>query len=354
MKGQTESAQNLRFIKDLSLIAISNELSVSLYEVKTRKLLKNWVFKQGSKCTSSVSYSKSNEKFLLVQNKKVVRIWEMNDANINICTKIKFSKPIHCILCTEESSFIVFDCGSIQTILKENTEHQSFDINSEGFLKSSDKIMWCDICWSTGVVFILFVTCDEKTGKVSLHSVKCCKDNSTEYNSVFLNANNGRFYSYCIIQGDQSVFVYLDAERNIFKYQMENLSDPVLCGKIDNILSVNSSIAAINEHYLLIAGLKDSSNQEHCLIWNLTFGIECARQVLPSKLEKVRLHIAEEYVFIKCADGIIGFEYQAESSTLANFVGKKSCIQPENFPMISWDESNSVSVLWQFLDNSPA
>eukprot|EP00062_Callorhinchus_milii_P004717 gi/632943721/ref/XP_007887102.1/ PREDICTED: nucleolar protein 11 [Callorhinchus milii] len=154
------------------VIVTHTDRTVTVYKVSDQKPLGSWSVKQTQAISCPAIYNSQTKEYVVVHDKKVLRIWKDEDVNLEKVFKATLLADvcrIHMLPDTEP--LVLFEGGAVRRldVLLTDPQQEIEDIVSEG-----EVIRWSDSVLEAGSPIVVFIT--EKNGAFHLYTQKLNPD----------------------------------------------------------------------------------------------------------------------------------------------------------------------------------
>ncbi|XP_072414963.1 nucleolar protein 11-like [Chiloscyllium punctatum] len=150
------------------VVVTREDRTVTVYKVSDQKPLGSWTVKQTQKITCPAVYNSQTGEFVVVQDHKVLRIWNDEDVNLEKTFKATLESKIYQIHTLPDiEPLVIFERGSVRQLDALLSAPQQ---DLESVLSKDEVIRWSDILLEAGSPVVVFVT--EQSGMYHLYAEK--------------------------------------------------------------------------------------------------------------------------------------------------------------------------------------
>lgn len=186
---------------------------LKLFQLQDLKQISSWSSKE--RLTTQVIYNQLTSEYVAVFNGKKVRVWSKEETDLNNVKGYKFSFPFHTILTQGDSPPVLVQQNGATARLDWALNNRK-NWSNEGFLKSNEKLLHCQLINTNNEMSLCALTKVEKTHYYIVIKLRSedCWGMKESMKRLELKRTSEELVSHVIMQSKDSAYLLTLCELN--------------------------------------------------------------------------------------------------------------------------------------------
>nr|XP_045625265.1 nucleolar protein 11-like [Procambarus clarkii] len=301
-------------------VLITSKSVVKRYNVLDRRQIRSWTTKSWNPFTSAAVYDKESNKVVSVISNTTLSQWSHEDDDIDKVKRHAFETPIHQLLASEGTVYVVFTSGQIENLATALNSRKQV---KPGFLSEGESICYVQIIKNAKLVVMVV----EKEGSplrlFRLELTECMSSASVSHSLTLANA---QLSGICALSSSELVTLWSTGDIYSFDLQteyLEKLPGRQRATEKSIVASKNSKILELSPSHIAIVGLDKGDEGGLLVLWDIKFAMVTSCRKLKMYHNPPLAWVLTEGVIVAEGGSLALIPYVVQESNLATVFGTK-------------------------------
>ncbi|XP_015176123.1 PREDICTED: nucleolar protein 11 [Polistes dominula] len=294
------------------------------YKLQDLKQINSWSSKQ--RLTTSVIYDKIAQRYAAVFNERKIKVWSVEESDLNNVKGCKFQFPFHTILVHDDLPPVVVQQNGATASLEWALQNRK-SWYDEGILKSEEKLLDCQLIYLNGKASLCGLTKIDQTYNYVI--VELNNDNYVQLDHVKrieLKRTSEGLVSHVVMQSKSNAYLLtLWTHGRLYSHSLIDTSDSEPSKLISVITNIDTThpviMVALNETMIAAYGADVSEEGAVLMIYNVQFKLVQATQKLKLYTKEAKMWRVEDKLLLAANRHLAVAPYRLAPQRIAAMLG---------------------------------
>ncbi|CAH2006076.1 unnamed protein product [Acanthoscelides obtectus] len=304
------------------VIATLDKNIASKYKLSDQKQIVCWRTRE--KFSSPVLYVKTLSKYVAVFNQSYIKVWDAEE-NLDKVKKYKFNKPIHTIFNNSDSTYIVFQNGSVYRLQEALDERKTLH-PSDIFDGEIVDVLYKKLKDSLYVALIVV-----ENEEYHLHWT-VLNDGKAIFNKIDLNREDLALKGWAFhVWQDRMNFLSCWSDQSIFSTALDDNEAQNTIGDLFTVVDSVSmkhkvSLTPLDENYVALFGANSNEEGAVLVLYNTQFKVTQTKQPFKLFNENSRIWLVDNNLILPVGQNLAVIPFYLETEQLAALIGSHKAL----------------------------
>lgn len=295
------------------------------YKLQDLKQISSWSSKE--RLTTQVVYDKTTHRYAAVFNERKIKVWSVEETDLNNVRGYKFQFPFHTILVHDDLTPVLVQQNGATASLEWALENRK-SWCSKGILNSEEKLLDCQLIHLNGKTSLCGLTKTDQTYNyivVELNNETCLQQ-SDHIKRIELKRTSEELIAHVIMQSKSNAYLLtLWSHGRLYSHPLTDSIDSESSTLISVITNIDTKypvvMTALNETMIAAYGADVSEEGAVLMIYNVQFTLVQATQKLKLYTKEAKLWRVEDKLLLAANRHLAVAPYQLAPQRIAAMLG---------------------------------
>ncbi|KAI4499452.1 hypothetical protein M0802_005348 [Mischocyttarus mexicanus] len=294
------------------------------YKLQDLKQISSWSSKE--RLTTSVIYDKTAQRYAAVFNERKIKVWSVEEPDLNNVKGYKFQFPFHTILVHDDLPPVVVQQNGATASLEWALQNRK-SWSNKGLLQFEEKLLDCQLIYLNGKISLCGLTKIDQT--YNYITVELNNDNCVQLDHVKrieLKRTSEELVSHVVMQSKSNAYLLtLWSHGRLYSHSLIDTSDSEPSKLISVITNIHTThpviMVALNETMIAAYGADVSEEGAVLMVYNVQFKLVQATQKLKLYTKEAKLWRVEDKLLLAANRHLAVAPYRLAPQRIAAMLG---------------------------------
>ncbi|XP_043503021.1 nucleolar protein 11 [Polistes fuscatus] len=294
------------------------------YKLQDLKQISSWSSKE--RLTTSVIYDKTAQRYAAVFNERKIKVWSVEESDLNNVKGYKFQFPFHTILVHDDLPPVVVQQNGATASLEWALQNRK-SWSSKGTLKFEEKLLDCQLIYLNGKASLCGLTKIDQIYNyiiIELNNGNCVQ--SDHIKRIELKRTSEELVSHVVMQSKSNAYLLtLWSHGRLYSHSLIDTSDSEPSKLISVIANIHTThpviMVALNETMIAAYGADVSEEGAVLMVYNVQFKLVQATQKLKLYTKEAKMWRVEDKLLLAANRHLAVAPYRLAPQRIAAMLG---------------------------------
>ncbi|XP_035721818.1 nucleolar protein 11-like isoform X1 [Vespa mandarinia] len=294
------------------------------YKLQDLKQISSWSSKE--RLTTSVIYDKTAHRYAAVFNERKVKVWSVEESDLNNVKGYKFQFPFHTILVHDDLPPVLVQQNGATASLEWALQNRKSWCN-KGILNFEEKLLDCQLIYLNGKASLCGLTRIDQTYNYII--VELDNDNCVQLDHIKrteLKRTSEELVAHVVMQNKCNAYLLtLWSHGRLYSHSLMDASDSEPSKLLSVITNIDTKypviMTALNETMIAAYGADVSEEGAILMIYNVQFKLVQATQKLKLYTKEAKLWRVEDKLLLAANRHLAVAPYRLAPQRIAAMLG---------------------------------